>query len=797
MNYLPGQSQTSLIWGLLLLTGGIVINITACMSNNHETGPAQPIATSLPKPTVASKSQLAYVEKFVDQQPPIDNQKATFVPNDNCVECHSAQVEDWRGSHHEQAMQPATEDTILADFNEATFTDFGVTSRFFTKENRFFVNTIGADGQLADYEIKYTFGITPLQQYLIELPQGQYQAFTIAWDRINQEWFNLQPDNKIEPDDPLHWTKRRYTWNSACAECHSTNLTLNYNLETNSYQTSWAEINVSCQACHGPGSQHVAWAEQADEVTEDMGLVVDYNQLDSVGIVETCARCHSRRYPTSIDDTHGQAYLDDFMPELLRETLYHADGQILDEVYVYSSFIQSKMYHTDVSCLDCHDPHTLKTRRSGNELCTACHQENPPTMLFETLTAKAYDTPAHHFHSIDSDGGQCIACHMPATTYMVIDPRRDHRFGNPRPDLSAQLGVPNPCTDCHTDQSAEWAGDIMTDWYGSDWQTPHFAETIEAGRTGEPEALAALIDLAQDTSQPAIVRATALELLYPYGEPAIAAMLNNLTDANALVRVAAVQGIAKIPPGIQQAEQLLPLLNDPIQAVRIEVANAIVATFPPDEIAQFNEIQQTAYQVALQEYIAAQMKLADHPEGHFNLGKLYHGLNQPLLAEQAYQAAIRQDPYFFPAHNNLANFYYQTGRLAKAEAIFRQALETTTNQGRLYYSLGLLLAEQQKLAEAVEPLAKAAELLPNQPRVQYNYGLILQQLNQLSAAEVTLLQAYQLKPTDPEILYAVITVYMQQQQWDDARTYAQQLTEHYPDVVEFQQLYQSLRQKGQ
>lgn len=795
MKYWIRSPFTMMVWGLLLIVGGVaMLTQSGCAPTDDKPTLPQPPTTTIKQPTNTPILVSTYVDKF-EQQPSVNEERVSFVPNQQCAECHPQQIADWLGSHHEQAMQPATAETVLADFDDVTFMDEGITSRFFQEGGRFFVNTIGLDGQLADFEIKYTFGITPLQQYLVELPRGRYQAFTVAWDTINHEWFNLQPNEKIAPDDPLHWTQRRFTWNSSCAECHSTNLTLNYDLETDSYQTSWSEINVSCQACHGPGSDHVAWAERADKPEGDMGLVVDYKQLDSVGVIETCARCHSRRYPTSLSDAHGRPYLDDFMPELLRESLYHADGQILDEVYVYGSFIQSKMYHTGVSCLDCHDPHTLQTRRPGNELCTACHQESPPTMLFETLKASSYDTPDHHFHETDSLGSACVACHMPATTYMVVDPRRDHRFGNPRPDLSVILGVPNACTDCHTDQSAEWAVDMMTAWYGSTWQVPQFAETFAAGRAGEVEAISTLITLAQNNSQPAMVRATALELLYPYGEPALAAMLSGLKDGEPLVRMAAVQGVAKVSSE-PQAEPLLTLLTDPIRAVRIEASNAIATTLSPEAIAQFTTEQQATYQTGLAEYVEAQMKLADHPEGHFNLGRLYSHLNEPLLAEQAYQTAIDKDPHFFPAHNNLANFYYQTGRLAEAEATFRQALETTTDQGMLYYSLGLLLAEQKRLDEAVKELAHAAELLPNQPRVHYNYGLILQQLSQLSAAETALLEAYALQPTDPEILYGVITVYMQQEDWPNARLYAQQLTEHYPDVVEFQQLYLSLQQKG-
>jgi len=85
-------------------------------------------------------------------------------------------------SHYSLAIQEANEQTVLGNFNDAKFQHQGVESTFFKKDGKAFVHTDSADGKLADFEIKYTFGVTPLQQYLIEFPNGRYQALTIAWD---------------------------------------------------------------------------------------------------------------------------------------------------------------------------------------------------------------------------------------------------------------------------------------------------------------------------------------------------------------------------------------------------------------------------------------------------------------------------------------------------------------------------------------------------------------------------------------------------------------------------------------
>jgi predicted CXXCH cytochrome family protein len=739
-------------------------------------------------------------------------QQTPFVSNAVCAECHPQQVQEWRGSHHDQAMQAATPTNVLGNFDNASFTAFGVTSRFFKKGEQFFINTEGGDGQPADFAVAYTFGVSPLQQYLLVLPNGRLQAFTIAWDTDRRRWFHLYPDEKIPPNDPLHWTQRRFTWNSSCAECHSTNLQLNYDLDSKSYTTSWSAINVSCQACHGPGGQHVEWANtqrasltvspslnvpHTESPTSNTGVLVDYQKLDVRAQVDTCARCHARRYPMSAHDQHGQPFLDDFMPELLRQDLYHSDGQILDEVYVYGSFIQSKMYQQGVGCLDCHNPHTLQLRQQGTALCTTCHSPTPPTQKFAGLKAKNYAAPAHHFHSPDSAGAQCVSCHMPTTTYMIVDPRHDHRFSIPRPDVSVQLGTENACNQCHTDKTAAWAAAALEKWYrptpSTQRQAGHFAETIAAGRSGATSAVPALIQLTHDSQQAAIVRATAVDLLHQYSPTspaATSALIAVLSDPAPLVRATAVQGLGHVPDK-RKIEVLAPLLTDPIRAVRIQAAH----TFSSVPVTQLSAGQRSAFEAALREYTAAQLAQPDQPEGHANLGRLYTLMNQPSLAEQAYKTALAQDAGFYPAAHNLAHLYDLLDRKKDAEQVLRRALSTTPDQGILHYSLGLLLIEQSKLEEAASHLETATQVMPDHLRLHYNYGLLLQKLGQPKHAESVLLTAYGLDASDPDVLYALVLFYMKHKRWKESQPYLQQLAAQSPQEPAFQQLLTTLKKR--
>ena len=579
---------------------------------------------------------------------------------------------------------------------------------------------------MADFEIAYAFGHDPLQQYLVPFPGGRLQCLTVAWDADRGEWFDLYPNDEIPPTDWLHWTRAAQNWNGMCAECHSTNLQKNYDPETKTYDTTWSEIDVSCEACHGPGSQHVAWAEiqpMARPVIDDYGLVVATSGITSAQQVELCAPCHSRRAEFGDYDHTGAALLDTFRPSLLEEGLYHADGQILDEVYVWGSFTQSKMYANDVRCSDCHDVHSLKLKAEGNALCLQCHR------------ADAYDTPEHHFHKkVDdgeaSDGALCVKCHMPEQPYMVIDERADHSLRIPRPDLSQALGSPNACSQggCHADKSLQWSVDAYTKWYGQA-KKPHYGTTLAAGREGRPESRDEVIRLAGDQLYPAIVRATALSLLRNYpGEDSTRAIAVALADPEGLVRLTAITNLV----ARDQAELVrlvAPLLLDPLRAVRMEAAVRLADT--PD--AELEPYQREARAKALAEYRRAMAHTLDFAFAGHNLGNLAARLGDAATAEKYYRTAIAIDDLFYPAKANLAVILNAEGRNDEAAALLLSILESDPSQYDAAYSLGLLLAEMGRYTEAETYLARAAAGMPGHEGAQRNLGAIRAYLVQTGA----------------------------------------------------------------
>jgi len=735
---------------------------------------------------------------------------ASYVGRQVCGQCHAQAAERWRGSHHDLAMQPATDASVAGDFTNKRFNYAGVTSSFFRRDGKFVVRTDGPDGKLADYDIKYTFGATPLQQYLVEFPDGRLQSLGLAWDtrpraQGGQRWFHLYPGQDVTHRDELHWTALSQNWNYMCAECHSTGVRKNYDPKTRRFSTAYAEVNVACEACHGPGSSHVAWARKEgdwrrlDGATKGLAQALDERKAVTWTIsadtgnaqrippgrqgreIEMCGRCHARRGQFSEDYVHGRPLGDTHRVALLDERLYYPDGQIRDEVYEYGSFLQSKMFRQGVTCSDCHDPHSGKLRASGSQMCSGCH------------AAQKYETPKHHFHAAGSRGADCVGCHMPTTTYMVVDPRHDHSFRVPRPDLSVKLGVPNPCTQCHAGRPAEWAAKQVEAWYGhAPRGYQRYAEALGAASSGGPGAADLLQALARDGDQPAIARASALGRLGPLPSAAVPDVLRTgLKDGDPLVRRAAVAALESADPPLR-VELLAPLLDDPVRAVRMEAARAL-ANAPRDRLT---DAQRTALDRGLAEYIAAEQFNADRPESHVNLALLYAARRRFSEAEASLRMALEIDPRFVPASVNLADLYRAAGKDPDGERVLRDALQRDPRGAAAHHALGLLYVRRKRMPEALAELEAAARLAPESARYGYVYAVALNDAGRPKQAMEVLRRVLARRPSDRDTLSALIAYARQQGDPRQALGYARRLAALEPANPEVRQLVEQLEAAG-
>jgi len=718
---------------------------------------------------------------------PIVDRPAEFVGSSECGSCHTEAYEKWKESHHDNAMDVAGEKTVLGDFNNTFFEYEGITTRFYRKGEKFFVNTQGPDGEMGDFEITHTFGVYPLQQYLVPFSGGRLQCLTIAWDSKDNKWFAL-PNHVNDPKDWLHWTKNAQNWNGMCAECHSTNLKKGYDHVSDTYNTTWSEIDVGCETCHGPGSLHVEWADRpamARRPSNNFELVVHTADLDPEEQLKICAPCHARRASLSDFSPMGKDLMDYVIPELLTEGMYYSDGQILDEVYVHGSFVQSKMYRSGVRCSDCHDIHSMKRIKEGNDLCLQCHR------------ADTYNTRDHHFHKKTymgkpSDGWLCEKCHMPGRYYMGNDYRLDHSIRIPRPDLSLKYETPNSCnmSTCHDDKTVQWSVGHYREWYGQK-RKPHYGTVIADGRQRKPEAETPLIKLAKDGLFPPIVRATALSLLRSYpGKQSMDAIEQALRDDEPLVRHTAIRELGQTDTDIQ-VKLMVSLLYEPVKAVRMQAAMNLTA-LPREKLT---DDQKKIFEAVLLEYQRSMEHAADFPHARLNLGIMYANLGQREHAEENYKKAIEIDGQFYPAKVNLAMLYNEMGKNNEAEILLRDVLEKNPEMYDLAYSFGLLLAEEKRLDEAAVYLERAARGMPDRARVAYNYSLVLRHLGRNTDALSEMLRAYQINRQDPAIVQTLAIFYLQEKQWQKALPYVQELVKLVPDDPGPEQMVKQIQQE--
>lgn len=697
-------------------------------------------------------------EESADRAPPVATPvSASHVGAATCATCHASETHEWQQSDHAHSMLPATGDAVRGDFSNVTLHSGEQETRFFTRDGSPFVRTAGIDGKPVDLAIRYTFGWHPLQQYLVDMGDGRLQALPFAWDSRSraeggQRWFDLYADTPPLPGDSLHWSGRDQNWNFMCAGCHSTNLEKRYDPKSGRFDTRWTDVQVACEACHGPGSAHVDWARAGGGASaRNKGLPVPATPAGrwvfttpGQGIahweggsrreaMRPCFVCHSRRRGI-IDPLRAELpLLDQTVPSLLEPGLYAADGQIDGEVFEYGSFVQSRMYRAGVICQDCHQPHSGRLRLEGNALCAQCH------------APASFDVPAHHHHEPGEAGSRCVDCHMAGKVYMGVDLRHDHSFRLPRPDLSEALGTPNACSTCHLDRPASWAAARVRDWIGTPGRGhAPLAPALAAARQHRVDGGSRLLALLDHPDASSIARATALAALSEYPSAAASARLRAAAqDPEPLVRLAALQSLHILP--VQEQERvLLSRLDDPLRAVRIEAARIAVA-IPDERLSGTDRVRRDA---ALRELIDSETIHLDRPEAHLNLALIRLAQGRLDEAEVLLREALAMDPRFVPARINLADLYRASARDSEVSVLLEEGLRLDPDSADLEHALGLLRVRQGNRPAALELLAAASRRAPDNSRYAYVYAVALIDAGKPAQALTVTREALERTPDD-------------------------------------------------
>ena len=714
----------------------------------------------------ACETDSSRITNYVQEDPVISK----FVGSMACLSCHKEQYLSWKNSHHEQSMKIADSLSVLANFNNSSFSRNKIKSTFFKIANEYFVNTQGQDGEYHDYKVEYTFGVSPLQQYIVQFPNGKYQCLQTAWNTEENKWFDLQPDLNIQANEWIHWTGGGLRWNSSCADCHSTNLYKNFDSKSNSYNTTFSEINVSCEACHGPASLHLDYYQKTDKSTNPPHMYMD-SSLSSSELVDKCARCHSRRSQITKAYNYEESFLNQYKPTLLIDPIYEPDGQIRDEDYVYGSFVQSKMYHNGVSCKDCHDVHSLKLKKTGNALCLNCHDPK-------------YNTSSHHFHKENSKAAQCINCHMTGKTYMGNDFRRDHSFRIPRPDQTVKYGTPNACNNCHKHKSPEWASEFINSKYGT-VRADHFSDLLLAGFHGNN---AAYYELISQSNYPDIARATALnqyskQQLSPQD---LMALKKFLKDPSTLVRNEAIHVFEKAKTS-ECSTIIAPLLIDSIRMVRISA------------VKYFNSLNLTPLNLAKPESeLLEELEMnADFATGQHQIAEYHQTKGNIGLAIKAYRKAIELDSYQNSSRMNLALLTYQQGNVSEAEKLYLKVIQQEPDFSYSYYMLGLMYHEIGNSLEALNYLGLACEREPVNIRAFYNYALKLQEAGQNEESVRIIDKILKNIPNNEEFLYVKLIGLLNANQHNASYYTCLKLIEIAPNNANYNQIMDRLKQNMQ
>ncbi len=668
----------------------------------------------------------------------------------SCRECHESFYELWAPSHHGLAMQPYT-----AEFAESELIGheqdirIGASSfRAFIGEGEGYVRGIRPDGE-DRHPIAQVLGGKNVYYFLTPMERGRLQTLPLAYDVRNQQWFDTAASGirhfpGTETDEAVHWTDPLYTFNTSCYSCHVSQLSRNYDLESDTYHTTWAEPGINCETCHGPSAEHAEIyrrAERTGEEPNDLRLI-STDTFSAEQMNAMCNACHAKMSPITASFTPGERFFDHFDLVTLEHPDFYSDGRDLGENYTMTGWRMSPCVKAgDLDCMHCHTSsgrYRFKNASNPNAACLPCHQE------------RVENATTHTRHEADSTGNRCIACHMPMTSFARMN-RSDHSMRPPTPAATLRFKSPNACNICHEDRDAEWADRWVRQWHKEDYQGPvlEVAGLVQAARQGKWDRLDEMLAYVGSPERDEVFGATLVRLLRTCESDAKWPVLIDTLeeDTSPLMRAAAAQALdGHLTP--ESLHALLAAVGDDRRLVRVRAAAALAAV--PEE--QLPDAYRARVHRATTELMGSLQALPDDYTSHYNRGNFHMDKGNLEKALDAYRVATRLRPDFMPPYVNMAFAYNATGSNDKAEDAFRKALALDPNSPVVHLNLGMLLAELDRLNEAEHAFRAALRADPNLPVAAYNLGVLLAEDRPQEGLEWCR-QAFLLEPNDGKYGY--------------------------------------------
>ena len=707
----------------------------------------------------------------------LPNQTEARTLSTDCQECHSAEYKLWATSHHALAEQPVrleAEQTAFAPVH--WFKTGSITNQARIDGGQCQIVTRGFDTNIEAYNVDRVIGVEPVRQFLTATTNGRWQVHEASFDTKKEQWFDVYGDDDRQRGEWGHWTGRGMNWNSQCAECHNTRLQKNYDKAKDRYQTTMDEMGIGCGSCHSGLEGHLKW-QRANRGSKTRDAAITKQTLTQ--ILDNCGSCHSRRENLTGSFRPGDSFFDHYQFQILDEwDRWYADGQVHDEDYEFASFLSSKMYQRGVSCMDCHDPHSMKLRLPGNDLCMRCHTGGFPN-------APIINPAGHSHHATGSLGNQCVNCHMPVTVYMQRHPRRDHGFTIPDSLLTKELNIPNACNRCHTDKSTDWAMQQTDKRYGHamEHHTRERARWIAAAQQGDSKAFPHIVSVATNGQESTYWRAAAIGLLWQWADQAKTTLLSALKDSSPLVRARAVNSLESLVESndVEAVRALKGMLEDPSRNVRVAAAWLMKGTL--DQRSQAGQNLQAMLDFN-----------ADQPKGQYRTAMFELARQQPTNALSHLEKGIEWDPNSPPLRYEASEILNRLSRPAEAAKELQVLCRVRPQSADYRFKLGQSLVESHQIPAAIDAFQESVKLDPQNTKAWYNLGLALSATGPVDEAIDTLKRAETLSPNDPQIPYARASILARAKRNDEARAAANQSLRVQPDFQPAQHLLQTLPQ---
>jgi predicted CXXCH cytochrome family protein len=697
-------------------------------------------------------------------QPPAS--ASDYLGSDSCARCHEAEHAAWKNSLHIKMTKPVAEATILGDFTEGTrFADHDRAYEFGTNNGKPYVRVRFGTAAPETFPVDYTLGAKRYQGYLSTLPEGRIYVLPIFWHVETRRWVDWKEITPIP--DGAH--DIRQIWNANCFNCHGTNIVQGYDIKTRTYNSTWTEMGIGCEACHGPGRRHSAlmdaWEKDpaskpayddsdANRQLSDTLKILSTRSAEPRRIFDTCAYCHGNKNNVFVGFKAGDRYEDYALPFLISEPVpdndlqgeYWPDGRPSRFNRSQALTLSGCFKAGEATCTSCHVAHgspndfslkvDINDGDAGDELCTQCHDTPAPRKSPPALPAAARPgaavTPsftgqglaAHTFHAPASAGSRCINCHMSDVNWRLLTRRRDHTFQAPVPENTAQFGIPNACTTCHDDRTPEWAAKQMDAWWGDDERRDRavtLADTLYRAGAGDPSAVPGLAKLAVDRSQGALVRASAADYiarLASAGRPDAAQRSGSLQSqtsfankpaAAASATGSAVNAAAAVTPAVINA--LIGAADDPEPVVRAAAVKAL-GTIGARERALAPVLARLIDRTRVVRARAAEVLAS------FGIVELPGPAGEALRTAQD-EHILSLDMFPDVASNHAAKGWLESerGNADSALVALDKAIAVQPDYAFPWVMKGVLAARQGRFADAVEMWKKARSLEPSYPNI--------------------------------------------------------------------------------